>query len=146
MKLCDSVVSELYCNSPHTLNTRAVDRSRVRERPAKEVTMQESTSTLPFLQPIDEKRIITILATVAEMDRQILACRVSRQIPRTAHLLTDVQAFVHEKLGELNQIDRGWLVRFLLEEYPGLFDLAGLNDALAAIERIERVKPVAVII
>ena len=108
--------------------------------------MQESTSTLPFLQPIDEKRIITILATVAEMDRQILACRVSRQIPRTAHLLADVQAFVHEKLGELNQIDRGWLVRFLLEEYPGLLDLAGLNDALAAIERIERVKPVAVII
>ena len=145
MKLCDSVASELYCNSTHTLNTRAVDRSRVHERPSKEVTVTDFTPNIPFLQPIDEKRIITILATVAEMDRQILACRVSRQIPRTAHLLADVQVYIHEKLGELNAIDRGWLVRFLLEEYPGLFDLAGLNDALAAIERIERVESVAVL-
>jgi hypothetical protein len=108
--------------------------------------MQHSTSPLPFLQPQDETRIIAILAAVAEMDRQILACRVSRQIPRTAHLLADVQAFVHEKLGELNRIDRGWLVRFLLEEYPSLLDMVALNDALTAIEKIERVEPVAVLL
>ena len=145
MKLCDSVVSELYCNSTYMGNSRAVISSREREHLLEVGTMSNFTPVLPFLQPIDEKRIITILATVAEMDRQILACRVSRQIPRTAHLLADVQVYIHEKLGELNAIDRGWLVRFLLEEYPGLFDLAGLNDALAAIERIERVESVAVL-
>jgi hypothetical protein len=97
--------------------------------------MQNSTSTLPFLQPIDENRIYAILATVSEMDRQILD-----RHPRAAHIHADLQVYVHEKLGELSRIDRGWLVRFLLEEYPGLIDLAGLNAALTAIELVEAVK------
>jgi hypothetical protein len=102
--------------------------------------MQHSTSPLPFLQPQDETRIIAILAAVAEVDHQILD-----RHPRAAFIHADLQVYIHEKLGELNAIDRGWLVRFLVEEYPGLLDLAGLNDALAAIERIERVEPVAVL-
>ena len=73
--------------------------------------------------------ILETLETVEKMDRQILANH-----PRSAHILSDVQAYVHQRVGLLDRPSRRWLVRFLYECYPGLLDLTALNRALTDIE------------
>ena len=77
--------------------------------------------------------ILETLETIEKMDRQILANH-----PRAGHIVADVQAYVHQRLGLLDRPSRGWLVRFLIECYPGLIDLTALNYALTQIECLEK--------
>ena len=84
--------------------------------------------------------ILETLQTVDCMDRQILSNH-----PRGGHILADVQVYIHQRLGLLDRPSRTWLVRFLIECYPGLLSLTALNDALTHIEALEQPEQVMVL-